>query len=185
LRRLPGLQFRGAQLSHAIADIGRGADRNVHRASVGREHDVARAVAAAGRHMRHDGFGRRARLEVAAAISKTDDRIGVADVDPFRVMARRVEGDAERPVKPVGENAHRRGLAAVRPQHPDAAGFALGGKGGDWALRAFPADLLREQIVVCRVPFPSRGWPYRPRPSKGHRSIIARISGHYFAKSVT
>jgi DNA-binding transcriptional LysR family regulator len=86
------------------------------------------AMAAAGRQTRHDGFGRRSRLEVAAAISKTDDGIGVADVDPFRVIAGWVEGDAERPVKPLGENARRRRLPAVRPQHPDAARFALGGK---------------------------------------------------------
>ena len=76
--------------------------------------------------MRHDGFGRRARLEVAAAIGETDDGVGVGDIDPLRITAGRIEGDAERSVKPVREHARRRRLAGVRPQHADTAGFAFG-----------------------------------------------------------
>jgi hypothetical protein len=65
------------------------------------------------------------RLEVAIGIREAHDRIRVRHVDPLRVRARRIEGNAERLVQARGEHLLARLAILGRAQHPDAAGAAL------------------------------------------------------------
>ena len=74
---------------------------DVHLLAVEREGDVARPVAAAAqqaaaRDVVDDRLGLAARVEIAVAIGEAHDGVGVADVDPLRIRAGRVERDAER-----------------------------------------------------------------------------------------
>ena len=101
-------------------------------------------MAAAGGQRRHDDFGRPRRLGLAAAIGEAHDAVGLGDIDVTRVRPRRIEGDAERAVEPVGEDggARRLGRAVGGAEHGDAAGAALGDE--DVAVRrdAHDARLL-------------------------------------------
>ena len=93
-------------------------DRDVHPPPVGRKGDVAGPMEPGLRaEVRHDGFGRAARIGVA------EDCVRRADIDVARVRSRRMEGDAERAVQPVGEG---RTLAVAEAK--DRAGAALGDK---------------------------------------------------------
>ena len=50
----------------------------------------------AGGEMRAQFLGRSARFQVAVAIAKANDAIGVGDVEILRLRAGRIKGDAER-----------------------------------------------------------------------------------------
>jgi len=91
------------------------------------KHDVARAMTA-DRQMRHDDFGGAARRQIAVAIRKADDGIGVANINPLRVGTGRIEGDAERTEQAGGEYACRFRSFAVRAQYADTTGSAFGGE---------------------------------------------------------
>ena len=86
------------------ADIAGRADRNQHPLVVGRERDVAGRMAVAGRQLRNDLSPPAGGLQIAAAIGKAHDAVGVGDIDPLRVVAARKERDAERAVKAAGED---------------------------------------------------------------------------------
>ena len=80
---------------------------------------------AAYRETRHDHLRRAARLQVAVAVGKADDGIGVADIHPFGIWSRRIERDAKWTEKTVSEHGRLRGLFTVRPQNADTPGRAL------------------------------------------------------------
>ena len=79
----------------------------------------------ADRQMRNDRFGGAARGEIAVAVGKAQHGIGIADIDPLRIGSGRIEGDAERIVKPRRKDRRLCRLAAIGPQHADAPGAAF------------------------------------------------------------
>ncbi|CDX27565.1 hypothetical protein MPL3356_70065 [Mesorhizobium plurifarium] len=105
--------------AHILGDVGAGADRQIERLAVGREGDVARPVVAGG-DLGHDGFRLGGRFQVAVAIGEAHDAIAVGDIDPLRLVARRVEGDAVRPGQALGEDRFLRRLRAAFRQAIDA-----------------------------------------------------------------
>ena len=113
------------ELAHVFGVVGVRSYRHVHYLTVRREHDVTRVMAAR-REMRHDGLGGAACGQVAVAVGKAKHGIGVADIDPLRIGSRRIEADAER-IGQAGRKYRRLcRFAAIRPQHADASGAALG-----------------------------------------------------------
>ncbi len=68
-----------------------------------------------------------ARRDVAVLVRQPHHRVGVGDVDPPRIVARRIERDAERLVEALREHARPRRLAAGEQATDDAqlAGVAL------------------------------------------------------------
>ncbi len=78
--------------------------------------------------MRHDSFGRPARLFIATPVRKTDDRICVRNIDPLRIGAGRIERDAEGSGEPGCKDRRGRGMVAVRAQYYNSSGGALGGE---------------------------------------------------------
>ena len=96
------------------------ADGHEHLRAVEGERDITRPVTpaaekAASRDVVHDDLTRASRLGVVGLIRKPDDRVGVGDVDPTRILPRRVERDAERLLQALGEDLHELRLSvAVR-----------------------------------------------------------------------
>src|ERR1700733_563076 len=119
------LQLAAGKFAHAVGDIGGRAGRHKHCLAVRREHDVA-GMMTAGTEMWDDGFGRAARGGIAVTIGIAENGIGIADIDPLRIGPGRIEGDAERITEPGGEHRRLSRFTTVRPQHADAARFALG-----------------------------------------------------------
>ncbi len=139
VRGLPLGDLVAALLAHPFGDVRARTDRDEHPLSVEGKGDVAGAVAAAAiGQMGDDHLGRRARLEIAAVIGEADHRVVVGHVDPLRIVARRVEGDAEGAVEVVGEDLVLGG--GIGPvggaQDPDPVGAGLGDE--DIAVRRHP-----------------------------------------------
>src|SRR6185369_12740559 len=97
------------------------------RFAVRREDDVAGPVMI-GRDVFDDGFRITGRLQVTIAIGKAHDAVAVGDINPLRVLARRVEGDAVGLVEIAGKYAVLRRLRAALGKAIDAdlVGFAVG-----------------------------------------------------------
>ena len=97
-----------------------------------------------------DCFGFAGRFKVARVIGKTDDAVGVGDIDPLRVVAVRKQRDPKRLVEAFGKDlvfGRFRG-AVSGPQHADVTGFGFRDK--DIAVRrhtqlARIVEALREQ----------------------------------------
>src|SRR5579863_5144110 len=66
------------------------------------------------------------RNQIAIAIGKANDGIGVADINPLRIWPPRIEGDAERAQQIGRKYARLRCVCAVRTQHANPPGRAFG-----------------------------------------------------------
>src|SRR5207248_2060572 len=124
-----------------LVHVGDRSHRHEHLLAVVGEGDVAGPVSAAvqpaaGRNVGDDLLLPSARLEIAVLVRKPDHLPGLADVDPARIGAGRMEGDPERLLQPRGED-----LVALR-----LARSFLGAKDADAAWRAF----REEQVAVRR-----------------------------------
>jgi hypothetical protein len=125
---------RAALLAVVVVDVRARADRDVQGLAVGRELQSRvqcppppTLLVAAG-DVLDDRLGLARGLRVAVLVGEADDRVGVADVDVFRVGPDRVEGDAERAVQAGGEDLVDLGLAVAVgvAEDADAVGAALG-----------------------------------------------------------
>ena len=86
------------RMSVGIVYVRTGPDRDEELCSVGRKSQIACPMAAAGRKLGDDCFSRSARFQVAILIRKPHHRIGVANVNPLRVVTQRIKSDAKRTV---------------------------------------------------------------------------------------
>jgi len=81
--------------------------RNEHTFSVLREGDVACPVSAAPQFAASRQvsklFRRTGRLQITVLVGKAHHGVGVADVDPLGIRAKRIEGDTEGLAQVVGE----------------------------------------------------------------------------------
>src|SRR5262249_25467604 len=112
---------------HALGVVGAGAHRYIHSCAVGRERNIARGVAADWQSWYYR-FGVTARREIVAAIWETQDGVGVGDVNPLRVSAGWIKGDAERVLQPRCRHGLHRSRAAIWAHDADAAGLAFSDK---------------------------------------------------------
>src|SRR6185369_9032096 len=110
-----------------VVNIGGRAHGDEHFLAVGRKLNVTCGVPTACRQV-CNVLRRTTRLYIAILIGEAHYRVGVADIDPLRFRARRVEVDAERLVQAAGEHRHLLGLALAGDpaEYPDVAGFGLG-----------------------------------------------------------
>ena len=87
---------------------------------------TAAAQPAAARQVRNNHLLVAPGLEVAALIRKTDDRVGVGDIDKARIGAGRIKGDAEGLAQVVGKDGgavHLSVLALTQHLHPASSAF--------------------------------------------------------------
>src|ERR1700722_410950 len=113
-------------VSVRIVDVGSRADGNKHSRTIGRKFEGARPVTATVRQV-GDVLRRSARFEIAIVIRKADYFIGVADINPLRVIARRIKGNSIRMIQALCEYLHLFGLAVLGQAAEDAnaSGIAL------------------------------------------------------------
>src|ERR1035438_6345625 len=101
-----------------VIDVRGGADGDKHLLPIGGELNVACPVSATEGEVR-DVLGRAARFQVAILVGETDDRIGVADVNPLRIGSRRIEGDAVGLFQSGSENLAFSWFASARDSAED------------------------------------------------------------------
>ena len=176
----------GVFLAISSATLLSRADRDEHRLAVRREDDVARPVAAAGaaawaRWSRPAPRAFRSPLLVGEA----DHRVGVRHIDPLRVRAGRVEGDAERAVRAL----RRRSRSSAGLAAPSAArstrilpGIALGDE--DVAVRrdahlprAVELGEFGRRVKPGRVFSSAPGRPRHHRRQRDAEVLIAAAAG--------
>src|ERR1700722_2748835 len=88
-----------------VVDVRSRSDANPHLVAVGRELDVACPMAlAAGQVDQMRGWS--AGFEIAALIREAHHGIGVSGINPLRIIAGRIEVNAEDAVQTRGENGH-------------------------------------------------------------------------------
>ena len=109
----------------------------------------------------HHRLRRAGRPQIAGAIGKADDAVGVRDIDVSRARPWRPKGDAEGLIKALGEGVECRRLARVAAaQDADAAGLALGDE--DVAARRH-SDQARVVEAARQELDGKAGWRLRPR----------------------
>src|SRR5437879_12443449 len=105
------------------------------------------------REVRNDGLGRTRRLQVACAIGKAHDTVGVGDIYPLRIIAARKERNSKRAAQPARKNLvrDRLGRAVREAKDANTAGVCLGDE--DVCIWRDPDDArsaqsFREQLDV-------------------------------------
>src|SRR5580700_8254797 len=111
-------------------------------------------MAAALGQFRDDGLGRPRSFQVARVIRKTDHAIGVADVDPLRVVADGIKRDPEGAIQTASEcgNLLRLAIGAAAAENLDLLRTAIGHKevaiGGHADLARLGKSFMGVQLYV-------------------------------------
>src|SRR5690349_7991483 len=87
--------MRFGRMCIGIVYIRPGAHRNKKLLPIGRESQVAGPMSAAGRNLFNYGFRFSFGLEVAICVGIADDRISVRYIEPFGIIAERIERHPE------------------------------------------------------------------------------------------
>src|SRR5262249_7370003 len=125
-----------ARIVIRVIDIGIRSHRHIHLFTVAREYDVARPVSVTAKFAGSAGkIGDYhllwpSRFQIANVVRKTNDRSGVAHVDPWRIVARWIKIDAEWAIESGGKRFCRLRLALFvhATKDLDHPGPALGKK---------------------------------------------------------
>ena len=177
------LENRGAvefgRLLIRVVDVRGGADADEHLLTVFRKDHVARPVSTALRKIFDDDLGSAASFQVAALIREPHNRVRVADVQPLRVGARRIERDTIRLLQAGGEHRHLFGLSlgVAAAQHLDLPGAALDHE--RVAVRRETKLTRPLQIARVQIDFEARHGlrPRIRRPRHEHAEVARRVGG--------
>src|SRR6202049_1897735 len=122
-----------------------------------------------------DMLRRAARLQIAEAVGKAYNFVGVADIYPLRILPRGVKRDSVRALQSAGEDLHLLGLAvgSQSPKNANASGSAF--REEDVAIGSGPqqARIIQASRILLNLETCRRDGPGTCR-SRNHLGTIFR-----------